>query len=298
MKALKIVVSVFLTLIIIPIMMAFIVYLSANSIVSKKGIEKIVSNINVSNFLIDEDGNYNELGKEVKEELIKNGLPETVVDEFVNSKEITDFFTDYMGKVTDYIIYDKDIDKLTKEDISKLISDNIDSIIDDLRERKVEGYEELTDERVAEFKSNIDEISNEVAKEIPDVTESLNDPETKDSIRLVRFIFGKVVYIVLFAVITILLVLIALLNLKNYGFLIWYGVIFVLSSAPFVLVSKFVTAVTYEIDSKGLLEIINYVFGKLNLYSTIFFIGGILFIVIAVLLRTIDRANNVGEAGI
>lgn len=298
MKALKIVVSVFLTLIVIPIMMAFIVYLSANSIVSKKGIEKIVSNINVSNFLVDEDGNYNELGKEVKEELIKNGLPETVVDEFVNSKEITDFFTDYMGKVTDYIIYDKDIDKLTKEDISKLISDNIDSIIDDLRERKVEGYEELTDERVAEFKSNIDEISNEVAKEIPDVTESLNDSETKDAIKIVRFVFGKVVYMALLGIIAVLLLLIALLNFKKYSFLIWYGVIFVVSSLPFVVVSKLVTSLVYEVDSKGLLEIINYVFGKLNLYSTIFFVGGILFIVIAVLLRTIDNANKVGEAGI
>ena len=291
MKALKIVVSVFLTLIVIPIVMAFIVYLSTCDIVSKKNVEKLVKEINISNFLVDENGNYNELGNDIKDELVKNGLPSEVVDEFVNSKEISDFFSKYAGEFTDFIINDKEIKQPTAEDISKLINENVDSIVEELRNKKVEGYEELTDENVALFKSHVDEISKEIAKELPDIEEAINDSEAREAFKIVRFIFSNVVYMMILGIIAVLLILIALLNLKRYGFLIWYGVIFIISSLPFITICQFISMVETDIDSKGVIDIINHIFNKLNMYSTGFFIMGIASITVSIILRTIDKQN-------
>ena len=97
---------------------------------------------------------------------------------------------------------------------------------------------------------------------------------------------------VIFGVIAIFLILIALLNLKKYGFLIWYGAIFIISSLPFVVICKFVRLVETEIDSKGVIDIINHVFNKLNMYSFGFLITGIILIAIACILRASDRINN------
>lgn len=291
MKVLKIVVSVFLTLIVIPIVMAFIVYLSTRDIVSKKNVEKLVKEINISNFLVDENGNYNELGNDIKDELVKNGLPSEVVDEFVNSKEISDFFSKYAGEFTDFIINDKEIKQPTAEDISKLINENVDSIVDELRNKKVEGYEELTDENVALFKSHVDEISKEIAKELPDIEEAINDSEAREAFKIVRFIFSNVVYMMILGIIAVLLILIALLNLKRYGFLIWYGVIFIFASLPFITICQFISMVETDIDSKGVIDIINHIFNKLNMYTTGFFIMGIASITVSIILRTIDKQN-------
>ena len=292
MKVIKGFISTILAIIVIPIVMAFIVYLSTRDIVSKKNVEKLVKDINISNFLVDENGNYNELGNDIKDELVKNGLPSEVVDEFVNSKEISDFFSKYAGEFADFIINDKEIKQPTAEDISKLINENVDSIVDELRNKKVEGYEELTDENITLFKSHVDEISKEIEKELPDIEEAINDSEAREAFRIVRFIFSNVVYMIILGVIAVLLILIALLNLKRYGFLIWYGVIFILSSLPFITICKFISMLETDIDSKGVVDIINHIFGKLNMYSTGFFIIGAVSIAIAVILRAIDRTNS------
>lgn len=285
MKVVKGMISTILTIIVIPIVMAFIVYLSTRDIVSKKNVEKLVKDINISNFLVDENGNYNELGNDIKDELVKNGLPSEVVDEFVNSKEISDFFSKYAGEFTDFIINDKEIKQPTAEDISKLINENVDSIVDELRNKKVKGYEELTDENIALFKSNIDEISKEIENELPDIEESINDSEAREAFKIVRFIFSDVVYMIILSVIAVFLILITLLNLKRYGFLIWYGVIFILSSLPFITICRFVRLVETDIDSKGVINIINHIFDKLNMYSIGFFMIGIACMVLAIVLR-------------
>ena len=298
MKILKGIASTILTLIVIPVLMVFIVYLSANSIVSKKNVEKIVKEINISNFLVDEEGNYNELGKDIKEELVKNGLPGELVDDFVDSEAITDFFAEYAGKITDYIINDKEIEQVTADDIERLINDNVDSIVDELRKKKVEGYEELTDDNVAEFKSKVGEISKEIEKNLPDLEEAIDDTDAKETFDILRFVFGPIVYTLLICIIVVLLVFILLLNIKRYSFLIWFGVIFIISSVPFVAISRIVPALITESESRGLIDITKYVFDKLNTYSFGFLITGIILIVLACILKASDSTNNQEQTGI
>ena len=217
-----------------------------------------------------------------------------MVDEFINSKQIRDFFSDYAVEVVDFVLYDKEMEELKAEDISKLINDNVDSIVTKLRERKVEGYEELTDEKIAKFKSNVDEISQEIANSIPELEESIDDPDVKDAFKIVRFIFGKAVYAALISTIAILLVFIFLLNLKRFSFLIWFGVIFILSSAPFVTLTAILSAATYDIDSRGVIDAIKLMLNKLTYYSLGFFLLGAALIVIAIILRskTPEKTND------
>ena len=293
MKVVKGIISTILTLIVIPIMMAFIVYLSVNAILSKDNIEKVIKRVNVSDFLVDEDGEYTEAGKEIKDDLIKNGLPEEVFDEFINSKEITDFVSEYAGNVTDYILRGKELEELNADDISNLINDNVDKIVTKLKDRRVEGYEELTDEKVAEFKSHVNEISKEIADSIPSIKEEMEKSDVTDAIRIVRFIFSGVVYAILVGIILFLLIIIILLNLNKNSYLIWLGVIFMLSSAPLVLITKVMSYASIESNSKAVFSIIDLVTSKLSFYSYGFFIVGIIFIAIAIISRTIKNVETV-----
>lgn len=293
MKAVKGIISAILTLIVIPIMMAFIVYLSANAILSKDNIEKVIKRVNVSDFLVDEDGEYTEAGKEIKDDLVKNGLPEEVFDEFINSKEITDFVSEYAGNVTEYVLRGKELEELNAEDISSLINNNVDTIVTKLKDKKVEGYEELTDEKVAEFKSHVNEISKEIADSIPSIKEEMEKSDVTDAIRIVRFIFSGVVYAILVGIILFLLIIIILLNLNKNSYLIWLGVIFMLSSAPLVLITKVMSYASIESNSKAVFSIIDLVTSKLSFYSYGFFIVGIISIAIAIISRTIQKAETV-----
>ena len=140
----------------------------------------------------------------------------------------------------------------------------------------------------------MDEISKEIENNLPDIEEAIEDSEAREAFKIVRFVFSKVVYMIILSVIAVLLILIALLNIKRYGFLIWYGVIFVLSSIPFITICQFIRVAETDIDSKGVVDIINYVFNKINMYSVGFFIIGIVSIALSIILRTIDK-QNAGE---
>lgn len=298
MKVVKGILSTLLAIVVVPVLLAFIIYLSTNSILSKKNVEKLVKEADVSDFLKDENGEYTEFGKELREDLINNGLPEAVVDEFVNSKEITDFVADYASNIINYVVYDEELKEIKAEDVSKLINDNVDSIVAELRAKRVEGYEELTEERVSEFKSHVEDISKEVEKSIPDMKKEIEDSEAKDVIGIIRFVFSSVVYIALVTVILILLLIILLLNRKKYNFLIWYGVIFMIASLPIVLFTSFVSSIEIESNSRAMIDIIKSVFNKLSLYSYIFFFMGIILIIVAVILKTATTQDEAEKTGI
>ena len=85
-----------------------------------------------------------------------------------------------------------------------------------------------------------------------------------------------------------------LLNLKRFSFLIWFGVIFILSSAPFVTLTSILSAATYDIDSRGVIDAIKLMLNKLTYYSLGFFLLGAALIVIAIILRskTPEKTND------
>ena len=289
MKVLKGIISTLLATILVPIIMVFIVYLSTRSIVSKKGVNQVFNKIDFSDVLIDKNGNYTNFGNDIKNELVENGVPESIIDEVVDSKPVTDFFSEYAGDAINYIIYDTDLDNLKADDISKLINDNIDNIFEDLKERKVEGYEELTDERLEQIKSEVDRLSKGIEEKLPDVKKMVEDSDFSTSIKVVRIAFSNTMVMIFIVLISILSLLIVLLNLRKYSYGIWLGIIFIIASLPFIIISSIKTVVSTEVDVKALKELIKYVISKTTAQAFIFFVIGILFIVFTIIMRMVFK---------
>ena len=291
MNFLKGFISSLITIILVPIIMVFIVYLSTRNIVSRDGIKDLFKSVELSDFLIDNKGEYTEFGSKIKEDLVNYGVPAEVVDEFVNSEQISDFFSDYTGDALSYIIFDEDIDDLKSEDISKLINDNIDDIVADLKEKKVDGYEELTDERVNQIKSEVNNLADKIETELPNLKKYVNDSNASTAIKIVRIIFSKAVVMIFIAVIAILALLIVLLNLKNFRYGIWLGVILIVSSIPLLVIgnANINVNITDVEFSKAIEDIVKFALENVSKTSLLFFIIGVVLIVLTIIARIIKK---------
>ena len=291
MRILKGIISSLIAIILIPVIMVFIVYLSTRNMVSKQGVKDFFKEVRLSDVLIDNNGEYTSFGKSIKDELVEAGIPAETIDEFVNSEQVSDFFSDYTGDIVGYIVYDASMDDIKADDISKMINDNIDDIVEELRDKKVEGYEELTDERVNEIKGEIDNLSKEIEEQLPDIKKEVDDSDFATVVKIVRIIFSKAMVMVFIVVIAILALLIVLLNLKNYRYGIWLGVIFIISSLPFVIIGN--ANITIDVEaSKALKDAIQFALDRIASSALIFFIAGIALIVLTIIIRIIKKHRN------
>ena len=291
MRILKGIISSLIAIILIPVIMVFIVYLSTRNMVSKQGVKDFFKEVRLSDVLIDNNGEYTSFGKSIKDELVEAGIPAETIDEFVNSEQVSDFFSDYTGDIVGYIVYDASMDDIKADDISKMINDNIDDIVEELRDKKVEGYEELTDERVNEIKGEIDNLSKEIEEQLPDIKKEVDDSDFATAVKIVRIIFSKAMVMVFIVVIAILALLIVLLNLKNFRYGIWLGVISILASLPFVIIGNANITIDVE-DSKALKDAIQFALDRIASSALIFFIAGIALIVLTIIIRIIKKHRN------
>lgn len=290
MKIFKGIMSSLITIILIPVIMVFIVYLSTRSIVSKQGVNDLFNRFNLSEILIDKDGDYTSFGNKIKNELVNNGVPEDVVGEVMDSKQVTEFISEYAGDAVNYIVYDADLNNLKADDISKFVNNNIDEIFDELKERKVEGYEQLTDERKEEIKGKVDELAKGVEKHLPDIQKMVDDSDMSLSIKILRIIFSNTMLMVFIILISILALLIVLLNLKKYAYGIWLGVISIVAALPFIIVSNLTAVISSDIEVKAVKDIIKYILGKTVAWAYVFLFVGIALIVLTIIVRIITKA--------
>ena len=289
-------ISTIISIILIPIIMVFIVYLSTRNMVSKQGVRDFFKEVRLSDVLINSNGDYTSFGKDIRDELVEAGIPAETIDEFINSEQISDFFSDYTGDILGYIIYDSSLDDVNASDISKLVNDNIDDIVDELRKNKVDGYEELTDERVNEIKGEIDNLAQEVDKKLPDIKKEVDDSDFATAIKIIRVIYSDAMVMVFIVVIAILALLIVLLNLKNFRYGIWLGVISILASLPFVIIGN--ANVTIDVkDSKALKDAIQFALDRIASAALIFFIIGVALIIVTIIIRIIRKHRTKKVSG-
>lgn len=289
MKILKGILSSILATILVGVLTAFIAYLSVRAIVSKKGVDEIFDKVNLSDVLVDSKGNYTKFGQDIKEQLVENGVPAEVIDDFVDAEELTDFFSDYAGDAVNFIVYDEELDKLKADDITKLMNDNIDAIVENLRERKVEGYEELTDERVQQIKDEIPELAKGIEEKMPDVNKFVEESDFSTPIKVVRIVFSKTMVLAFALIVAIISLLIILLNLKNFKWGIWLGVTTIIASLPFVIAGCLKGVIDID-DSKALEDVVKYLIDKLSFTGLLFLIGGIALIVLTIVARIIKKS--------
>lgn len=283
MKFFKYLFSSLFAIILWGIVIGFIAFLSVRSFISKKSISDMIKSVKINELIVDKDGNYTKTGREIRNELTKNGIPEELVDEFLDAEPIVDFIADYTSGVVDYIIYDSEFDKIKAKDIADLINNNVDDIFVDLRNRKVEGYELLTDDVLNEIKSNVNSISDEVEKSLPDIKKELKLEEGQEVLNAIRLALSNTTVLILIGIVAFFSLLIILLNLKKCRFGYWIGITYMLASLPFVFLSTLPSNIDVSSDIKFSKDLIKYILNRFSLFGLIFFGIGFIFLIIGII---------------
>ena len=100
--------------------------------ISEEQIKKSIDNINILDLLKDENGNeLNEI-TQVKQELVKAGLPVEVVEDFIESEPVKNFTSEVISETVDYIFYEKEpeiISSFNEEQLFTFLETNMEIIV-------------------------------------------------------------------------------------------------------------------------------------------------------------------------
>lgn len=290
--------STLFSIILWGLVIGLISFLSVRSFINKKSISDIIKSIDISEIFTDKDGNYNEVGREIHDELTKSGVPEDLVDDILDAEAISNFVADYASTAIDYIVYDSEFNKIKAKDIAKLINENIDNVFIDLRNRKVEGYELLTDDVLNEIKINVDSLADNVEKKLPDIKKDLKLDENQRVIEALRFSLSNVVVAIFIGVVAFISLIVILLNIKKCRFGYWVGITYILASFPFVFLFALSSKIELKSDMQYARDLVKYILNRFSLYGLIFFIIGLVFLIIGIIMglrknkKTTSNINN------
>lgn len=284
-RFLKGLLKVFLGIITFISMIVLIVDLTIYSVrniseqfLNEKEIRKMVENINVLDLLKDEDGNEIKEVTEIKNELIKAGIPTETVEEFINSEPVKNLTTDILTTTIDYVVYNKKIEtkEISEEEIYNFVEKNIYEVAHILKEKNVPKSEELTDERINKIlievkkevpviKEQVQEISSQIEEKIKETEQyqTLEDYKNNldDAITLIRFIYSDYITNMIITIGIVSIILIIISRFSYYTYLKWVGLSFTISGIILYISSR---CIDLLIDYKNEIP---YVFQ--NLFDTI-----------------------------
>lgn len=267
-RFLKGLLKVFLGIITFISMIVLIVDLTIYSVrniseqfLNEKEIRKMVENINVLDLLKDEDGNEIKEVTEIKNELIKAGIPTETVEEFINSEPVKNLTTDILTTTIDYVVYDKKIEtkEISEEEIYNFVEQNIYEVAHVLKEKNVPKSEELTDERInevlikvrektPEIKEKVQEVSNQIEEKIKETEqyETLEDYKNNldNALTLIRFIYSDYITNIIIIIGIISIILIVISRFSYYTYLKWVGLSFTISGIILYISSKCIDLLT------------------------------------------------------
>ena len=293
MKFFKYLFSILFSIILTTLVIGFIGFFSVKSIFNRGSMKSLLKSFNFSDFIVDQDGNYTSLGKDIKKELKDAGVPEELVEEFLNAEPVVDFFADYIGDTVDYILYDDDSNRMSSSDIANFINDNVDAIFNDLREKKVEGYELLTDEALNEIKSNVNEVSIELEKSLPDIKKDFELEEGEEALKIFRFVLSNTVVVIFISIIVFFSLLILLLNLKKCRFGYWLGIIYMIPAIIFGIVYIQFKLIISDFEFvKAFDSICGFILRRIVFVSLIFFVIGLLLLILAIIVGTKKKSKK------
>lgn len=292
MKVLK---YLFCTLLSFLLSATLICYLSLNiakTITEKSFLDEVIGNTSMTELIKNEDGTYTEFGNELKENMVNAGVPETLVDEFVEAEPIEEFVVDYVDNTLGYVFEGEDYNHIEAKDIEKLINDNIDTIVADIREKGVEGADELTDERVESIKSQVSEFSQEIGDKIPNIENELNDEEVKTALKIARFFLSSSFNTLLLGIIAFICAILIVLNLRNCNFGYWIGIPFMLAGIPFAFVGLVLNAATITSNTEIVITLFEEVMARFLKDGLITFFIGLALLILACTFYTIQNKKR------
>lgn len=137
MKKGTLIVSIFLSIILIIVYTALNTYSVIINITDKEGTTEIVNKINIIDLLTNDDGSYNDTYYLVKDELSVN---EEEANILINSSYLNDSLQIVLNSIVDYRYHNKLEARLSDDEIYNMIVDAVNkdmSISEDLRNRVI-----------------------------------------------------------------------------------------------------------------------------------------------------------------
>lgn len=205
---------------------------------SGEGIAKIIKKADVREVLSSrsESGDYKEAVREmVGEEFFGEEITDEMIDDFLSSQTFEDL-TELVGDVViSVMLGDTNVSKLTPEALRKVFDDNAAEIV-----TLIDG--EYSEAREAEIRDIIDSESQAVFEEIDvsEITESAAGQIDESALKAARFALkSSTLYIALIACAAVVLI-IAALRLKRFGWLLWTGITTFLAGALTLLIGIFI----------------------------------------------------------
>lgn len=295
MKIVKIIFSSLFSILLFAMLFIFISLNIAKDFTSEKVLNRLLKDINVEEIILTEDGNYTEFGETLKDKMVEAGVPEDLVVEFVKSEPVEDFIIDYVDNTIDYVLNDGNYKNIEAADLENLINDNIDEIVKELKENDVPGSEQLTAEKVDFIKSQATDLSNQIASNIPNISNRLGEVKDNLGFKLVKYFLSDTFNYILLGIIVFLVIALILLNFSKCLFGYWIGIPTLVVATPFLLVGTILNVATVTSNNKFLERLLSQVIEKVLISGIITFIVGILFIVLSVVVSKVKRQKNISK---
>jgi len=227
------------------------------------------------------------LEEAIKEELKKNNLTTTIVDEIIEKKSFTNLLGDYSYRYINYILKDSEKPVLTESDLLQVV--NIPTL-------EYHFGRSLTDKEKEYFNKTVDDILLSLNEQIID----RNDFMTKNIDEIISYIYHedlKTYFIVGITIIVILLFILTFSFYKPFMFLSLPAVILGMIISIISIVLKVI--VNFVIKADGTVEhIIKNVFNEvtfdiLKIGLIYVFIGIVLYIIYKILKKILYKEKDV-----
>lgn len=207
-------------------------------------IKEMIGTIDVTDLLMDSNGNELAPITEIKNELVAAGIPVEVAEELLNSEPVKEVTANVIQVGVDYVIYDKEIEtpKISSDDVYKFFEENLPIVVKELQENNIPNSELLTEDKqqliLQQIKEKAPIIETKVNEVLEPVLEELKTTdeyqelenykkEADEALDMIQFVYGTTVTTILLIIGVICMVLIMLSRRSFYKGFKWIGISFI-----------------------------------------------------------------------
>lgn len=290
-------------IILMSLIMTFSFKKSTEKYLDEKKINEFINNINILDFVLDENGNEFKEFKEIKEKLIDSGIPVESIDGFFRTKPVDNYAKEITSKSISNTINNKSEKLLQDGEIYKFLDNNIENISSEMREKNIPQSDKLTKENQEKFLEKVKEKTPDIESKLNELSDKVREKFNVDNyiekidkgITITRFLYNSILDLVLISMIIIFVICIFITRQSIINGLKWTGITFMSSSLLLFIiieVNKIISNHTNKI-TEGMRNFIKKVIVDLNnsltKYSFIYLTIGIILIIVSIIIYFISE---------
>ncbi|MBQ7046023.1 MAG: hypothetical protein IJN65_05975 [Clostridia bacterium] len=298
LNVLGIITAVFLSIVLCVVLFASPVISAASSLTKPKTIHKIITSIDYSQLIPDDE-------LDLENEMSEFGAPAEVIDDIMKSKAVKDFIELYSKDAAAALSGKTGEKSLNRDALIKIANDNIEEIADIFMQMAPEEeFEDHTPEEIKaklkeELIAEVEQNADEIIASLPDVSEIVTEVEDKSVITVIKYLQNGTFNLALW--ITILLFALAIYGCrwpKFKGFR-WLSIVFSIGATVtiaerFLLNGAIIEKITASMDSEKMIvtPTLSIVTGQTTVLSIVFVVLAAAFMTAFVLLRVYTDKKN------